>query len=144
MTVPSVGNMSYLANALSAALENLHWSQTQLADRTGMMRHQINRYCRGRATVAADSLIKLLDAFPDPHNAELLAAYLRDMIPAGFEPLVEVSVNTAAVREEPPSLPEGLDADLRGTLYRLALAGSRHTQVRDMLIQFDKIMRPKM
>ena len=143
MTVPSVGYMSYLANALSAALDTLQWSQTNLAERTGMMRHQINRYCRGRATIAGESLVKLLSVFPEPHNAELLAAYLRDMIPPGFESLVMVMTNDSTVRATSPDLPEGLDADLRATICRLALASGRHTEVRDMLVQFDKIMRPK-
>ncbi|MEI8233086.1 MAG: helix-turn-helix transcriptional regulator [Verrucomicrobiota bacterium] len=135
--------MSYFANALSASLSKLEWSQTHLAELTGLQRPHINRYVRGRATADSETLVKLLTTLPQPYNAHLLAAYLRDAIPAGFESLVYVAENNENLHETPFSLPENLDPVLKKTICRLSIAAGRHTEIRDMLVQFDKLTRPK-
>lgn len=134
--------MSLFSNAVSAALDAMGWSQTHLAEITGIPRPRINRYARGASSVESESLRKLVAAFPAPHDGEILAAYLQDAIPPEFEPLVSLSAGTR-VEERPDDLPRGLDPELRRALISLALLARRHTEISDLLIRFERVVRMK-
>ena len=131
--------MSNVSAALTAAFQDLDWSQTAVAEMTSINLGQLNRYARGTGVLGDDNLQRLLDFLPDPHRQRLLAAYLRDLIPKGQEHLVTIATNTKA-KQEPKVLPDGLDPELARALGRLARKAQIHTDVKDMLLHFTKLI----
>lgn len=132
-------HMSNVSAALTNALTELDWSQTDVAEKAGINIGMMNRYVRGTGVLGEDNLDRLLHVLPNPHSNRLLAAYLRDLIPPGNEGLVTVKPNSSA-REEAPNLPEGLDPELTRAITRLAQKAHVHTPVKDMLLHFAKLM----
>ena len=135
--------MSQFGNALTTVLSELKWSQTYFAEISGIQRTQVNRYARGTSSIDLTSLEKLLQVIPAPFNAQVLAAYLRDFIPDGAEGLVTLDLCGETVQESPPDLPGGLDPEFRAAIVRLALLARRHTEVRDVVLSIDRLMRTK-
>lgn len=132
--------MSNVSAALSTALSSPPWSQTKLAQLSGIDRGMLNRYVRGTAPLGAENLVALLKVLSPPHNSALLAGYLRDAIPSGSEALVAILTN-ATISETPPTLPEDLDPKLRDAIMFLARKAMVHTEIRDMLMHFAKVLR---
>lgn len=132
--------MSNVSAALHAALEDLDWSQTELAARADIDRTMLNRYVRGTGPLGADNLTPLLRTLPSPHDAALLAAYLRDLIPSDKAGLVSILCDSIA-REDPPELPAGLDPDLRKDIIFLAQKAQVHTEIKDLIMHFAKVLR---
>jgi transcriptional regulator with XRE-family HTH domain len=132
--------MSNVSAALSAALDDLGWSQTELAQKADINLGMLNRYVRGTGVLGEDNLQRLLSVLPEPQNRMLLAGYLRDLIPPGKEQLVSILTNSI-LREEAPILPEGLEPELADALGFLARKAQIHTEVKDMLVGFTKLIR---
>lgn len=131
--------MSYLGSALGDVLHTLDWEQKKLAEKSGVTRAQINRYIRGKVpSIPPDSMARVLAAIPQSHHRKLLVGYLRDCIPMGYEPLVEIYGAASGVAEVPPSglLLPTIDKELDGILRSYANLAMRHTEVRDMLKTF--------
>jgi len=134
--------MSHFSNAVSAALDELGWSQTHLSELSGIPRPQVNRYARGTSSVEVASLEKLISVLPPPYDGSILQAYLRDLTPLKYGHLVEFS-RGSYVREEPSELPSGLDPELRSVLVRLAFLALRHTEIRDLLASLLRVLSEK-
>lgn len=132
-------NMSYVSAALTTALKSLEWTQTELSNRAKVDRGMLNRYVRGIKPLGEENLPSLLKTLPKPHNDHLLAAYLRDLIPAGTEATVTILTDAIAA-ETPPSLPSDLDPKVRKAIDFLARKAIVHTEIKDMLVHFAKVL----
>ena len=95
--------MSYLATALTAALDELGRKQHQFAESAGITRVQTNRACRGTVTVGRELIGKIVRALPEPHNARVLAAWLRDEAPDDLRDLIALTpVGAGSIVAEAP------------------------------------------
>src|SRR5437868_6761683 len=110
--------MSHFSTALSAALETLHQSQADFCRVTGLGQSPMSRYVRGTAESVGIAVVeKIVRALPAPQNAEVLAGYLRDEIPADMRGLIELrAAGARAAEDEPDPLPPKLDNELRSLL----------------------------
>lgn len=73
--------------------------QSALCALTGISPSSMSKYFRGSAPIGFMVAGKLIAAMPSPHNATLLAAYLRDEIPEGLEGLVCIMGNATSVAQ---------------------------------------------
>lgn len=130
--------MSYLSGALSDILRELHWKQSDLAAKSGILAPQVNRYVRGVNVIPPESVGKLLAALPDDTHPRLLVAYLRDCLPDGTADRVRIEPINNRVQNDPAHKPiiEGVDRELDKMLRVYADLAMRHHEVRDMLRSF--------
>ncbi len=119
-------------------------TQKELSDLTSIKPPQVNRYVRGTSNIQPEILGSLLKAFPEEKRAELLAAYLKDAIPDGFDHLVAILTNEALVKEDTAAfrLPEETDPELQRIIASLTKRAIQRKEVRDMLLNFEALMQP--
>lgn len=110
--------MSCFSTALTKTLYDLHWTQKQLADETGINRPQINRYAKGSGGIELSGVRAVLNAVPEEYRAELLVAWLKDQTPEDSAKFVRVEVNDSVVREEAETfkMPAEADPQLRSLI----------------------------
>lgn len=135
--------MAHVAAALNTILTELNWTQRELAERCELPPSQINRYSRGVNRMPVESVAKLASAVPAEYRPTLLVAYLRDCLPEGMEKLVSIAPASAPKAEADAfELPDGMDPELRKMLQVYATLGLRHTQIRDMMRSFLRVVAP--
>lgn len=125
--------MSQFSNALTSALDSLHWQQKDLAAAASLTRSQANRAVRGTVAVGPDVVTKIIQALPSPYNGAILAAYVRDTVPEGFGHLVEIKSVTAKDHAQAETLPEDLDPKLRSLIISFAKRAAIRTEFGDLL-----------
>ncbi len=135
--------MPYVASALKSILDEVGWTQRDLAENCGVPASQVNRYLRGVNRIPLESAQKLAAALPEEFRARFLVSYQRDCLPEEFEHLVDISpkgTRSKASAADEITLPADLDPELRRMIERFASLGMRHTQVRDMLASFLRLV----
>lgn len=103
--------MSQFSLALEAASAATGLTQTALCEPTGISLSSMSKYFRDSAPIGAKVAARLISAFPAPHNAHLLAAYLRDQIPDGLDQLVTILPNTGLAEASPDPIPPRPELD---------------------------------
>jgi len=93
--------VSHFSNALDAALAATGITQAAICAATGLSTPAMSKYVRGAAKVGPGVAGKIIRHLPAPHDAALLAAFLRDQTPNGLAHLVSI-LATGPVREDSP------------------------------------------
>lgn len=128
--------MSYLALALTSALDALHWNQSDVAKLAKLNAGQINRAVRGNVATGVTTVQKIVAIMPPAHQGAILAGWLRDQLDAQFLSMVEIyPAGKSIAAEEPalPQLPRELDTESRELILWLADQATRHVAVRDAI-----------
>ena len=87
------------AKVLSNAISMHCWSQADLAKASGMDRTQVNLHINGTRAIRADHLALYCNALDRTEQAQLVAAWLRDTLPAAAQEAV-LSHDTNRLNEE--------------------------------------------
>ena len=132
--------MSYLSNALQAAVSESGHDQGYWAAQLRMDPSQFNKYMNGRAPAGAAVLTALLGKLPATHHAKIVRGYALDRIPSEFVNLVEVYTRDGIVAESRSDGLDDLPEDVRATLRFLG-SKCHERPVLDMLRDLERLLR---
>jgi transcriptional regulator with XRE-family HTH domain len=131
--------MHQFRTLLSKFLRETNWTQQHLASQLDADQATVSRWLSGRVQMGGQTLKKLLTLLPDDRKSELLEAYLRDQIPAGFEYLVDLKPTVESDNSLKPKaselaeLPKTMDPDLRKRLVYFAQIAMNSPEVRKLI-----------
>lgn len=103
---------------------------------------QLSRYARGRGIPPLPAVVGILRALPPEHRAAVLIGFLKDQTPEEFASLV--SITPASGQAQPaagPVLPV-MDTEVRKMVELFASLGMRHSEVRDMMRSYLRMVAP--
>ncbi len=124
---------------LAKFLRETNWTQQHLAGQLDADQATVSRWLSGRVQMGGQTLQKLLALVPEERRSELLEAYLRDQIPAGFEYLVDLKpVGEDAARLKPavstePEFPKSIEPELKRRLVFFTKLAMGSPEVRKLL-----------
>lgn len=104
------------AKVLSNALVLHHWQQADLARACGLDRTQVNLHINGARVIRDDHLAAYCTALDRTEQAQLVAAWLRDTLPATAQDAV-LSDSGDRIREDVAQWQPGLDDEQRQMLH---------------------------
>ena len=110
-------------------------TQLELARLAGVDAANVSRWLRGQSRPDREAIAKLTEVLPRQEAANLLCAWMRDLMPKYAQDLVEVRTIPTAVSEEPTctGFPEGISAELRKRLIFFAKLAVQNPDIRKIL-----------
>lgn len=128
--------MHRFRNNLAQLLARLGLSQQSFAKQLGTDPANISRWLSGKSIPDYITVGQILEALPEEYRSDLLAAYLKDQIPPGFESLVNIEAKEGGklrFNDDEVDLPETLGPEPRKQIVYLAKLAARWPEVRKML-----------
>lgn len=131
--------MTRFAAALMSTLQELGWTQTRLAEESGIQLAQINKYAKGRVPALPETLETICKALPADQRAVLILAYLEDLVPESGRDLVKVSSHAqGGGKVKTPR--EKLPAEVRKALDSLAAMAAGRSHVGELIVMLNKTL----
>jgi transcriptional regulator with XRE-family HTH domain len=138
--------MSLFSASLEAVIRDHNWSQTEAAATFGLSPSAITNYLSGRRP-APEQLNQICTALDDHDRGLLLAAHLRDELPASYRDLVTVTEvgQSLTLREEALAAWQRaeLPPNTRAALDLIATQARSDEIVRDWLEASAELLRHK-
>jgi predicted transcriptional regulator len=139
--------MSFFRTYLADVLRGHDWTQQHLANLLDTDQASVSRWISGRSVPDKRSLGILLKVLPAKHRGQLLAAYLRDMIPDGCEAAVQLKALEGGEwnpSEGGPEFPAHIEPELKKHLVFLTDIASHSHDIRRVLsILYSLLSSPK-
>ena len=135
--------MSFLSNALQAAIASSGEEQLSWAARLGMDSSQFNKYINGKARVGDAVLKKLLAGLPEIYHGSIIRGHLLDQLehlPIAQRNQVEIAIRSQSLAEPEPDGLADLPEDVRRALRFI---GHRCTErpVLDLVLDLARLLR---
>jgi transcriptional regulator with XRE-family HTH domain len=134
-------DMSLFSNALARAIEELGEPQNAFAQRAGLDPRTLNKYVRGRIDCGPANIQIIVRQLPNKQRADVLTAWLRDMIPEVGAGLVSILPNDTARAADLDFPTPMLQRDLREAVNYLVEQAQRYTAIADLLIDLASALR---
>jgi len=132
--------MSRFSHALTTALQDLGWTQLELANRTRLAPSQINKYVRGKLEPGAGALETICREFPEGQRANVVAAWLRDAVPQSASGLLAILTPGRTADLQAESVGE-LSREVDQAVRYLTDMARRHTEISDLLVDLAKALQ---
>ena len=136
--------MSCFATQLTATLERISSTLSELSIKSGVPLGTLSAYARGTRLPKTEQLEQIVDALPSNEATSLVIARIQDEIGPKAAQLV-VSIPRGGGRVEEPQhtyMPADLPEELRRALDTLSLSAVRSPDLRALLVNLAKIQRP--